>query len=276
MQQYTTAVALALYEFDCRAASADVHPIISLDLDETALSMSSSSAAAFVHPAEVRTAGPIAQCSPVLNFTSNRFSPDAQYRCISDVYINGKHVYSMPARLELCSSSADAMTFYKMELGHDVWAILTRDSEGGPVFIHGLILWFLIIFILAYSSYTMTQNIYTVSTGTIHDECPVFSINYTLERGFDVPAYVSTATDITQRTMGVYESQWATNMQASAQTDYGYVLDFTPETTLAYGITDASDMGYQVAQVPQLALFYPQPTDFLCLPQDGAPFQTYY
>lgn len=107
-----------------------MRPTISLDLDETALSMPSSSSPAFVYTAEVRTSGPILQCSPVLNFTSNRFSPDAQYRCVSDVYIDGNQVYSMPARLELCSSNSDEMIVYKMELGHDVWAILTRDSEG--------------------------------------------------------------------------------------------------------------------------------------------------
>ncbi|KAH9481218.1 hypothetical protein JR316_0005739 [Psilocybe cubensis] len=156
---YTAAVALTLYEFDYRTAQTAMRPVISLDLDEHAISIPSSSTPGFIHAAEVRSSGPISQCSPVISFTSNRFSTEAQYRCVSDVYIDGNQVYSMPAHLQLCSASSDGMIVYKMELGNDVWAILTRDSD-------------------VHSSYTMTQNIFTVSTGTIHDEIPVFSISY--------------------------------------------------------------------------------------------------
>lgn len=121
----------------------------------------------------------------------------------------------------------------------------------------------------------MTQNIYTVSTGTIHDECPVFSISYTIERGFDAPGYVSTTSDIVQRPIGVYEPQWTSNVQA-AQVDYGYGMDLAPESPLAYGFPDTVDMGYQVTQVSQLSLFYPQSNEYLCLPQETVSFQAYY
>ncbi|KAH9479791.1 hypothetical protein JR316_0008386 [Psilocybe cubensis] len=253
--QYTTAVALTLYEFDYRTAQTAMRPVISLDLDETALSIPSSSTPGFIHAAEVRSSGPISQCSPVISFTSNRFSTEAQYRCVSDVYIDGNQVYSMPAHLQLCSASSDGMIVYKMELGNDVWAILTRDSD-------------------VYSSYTMTQNIFTVSTGTIHDEIPVFSISYTLERGFNAPEYGST--DIIQRPIAAYETQWATNASSGAQPDYGYGIDLSPESPLAYSFPETVDLGYQVPQVPQLSVFYPPSNEYLGHPQDTEDFQSYY